>query len=645
MRARRSRGGQPLTEDEHRLQRADLIRIALVALAATASWLHVAPRPYGFDVVALLAATIGAYPIYREAFGALRERRMTMELSMSIAFLAALGIGEFTTASLIVLFVLIAEVLEGLTIGRGRAALKDLVDLMPRIALVRRDGAECEVPVSDLILGDVVVLKPGGRVPVDGVVVSGDSFVDQATITGESMPVEKQHGSAVFAGTINQSGTLLVRTTGIGRDTAFGKIIEAVEHAEQSRAPIQKTADRLAGYLVYFALGSALLTFLITRDARSTISVVIVAGACGVAAGTPLAILGGIGRAARGGAIVKGGRYLELLGRVDTVVLDKTGTVTFGNAAVVAVEPVAGSSSADLLAVAGSAERRSEHPLAGAVLACAKAAGVAALEPERFQYTPGRGITCLVDGSEVLVGNRALLEGRGIELGAYPPPPSGLSEILVARDGRLLGALHVADVLRPEAVQAVTALRALGLRTLLFTGDATAIGNAVGRELGVDEIGAQLLPEGKLARVRDLLREHRTVAMVGDGINDAPALMEASVGIAMGTGTDVAMESANVVLLGSDLMRLVETFRTARWCRAIIWQNFAGTIAVDVVGVGLAAVGLLDPLLAAVIHVVSELTFVLNSARLLAAPRNAMHAVRVPVTELDTMSRSTVGTE
>src|ERR671925_258030 len=253
---------------------------------------------------------------------------MTMELSMTIALAAALAIGEFFTALVIVLFVLVAEVLEGLTVGRGRRAIKDLLDLLPQQAVVRRDGGTQEVGAAEVRVGDVVLVRI--------------SFVDQAPITGESLPVEKLPGSSVYAGAINQSGVIEVRTEGIGRDTAFGKIIEAVERAEQSRAPIQKTADRLAGYLVYFAIGCAALTFLVTRDVRSTISVIIVAGACGIAAGTPLAILGAIGRAARGGAIVKGGLYLETLGKVDTVVLDKTGTLTYGIPEVVQVCPCAG---------------------------------------------------------------------------------------------------------------------------------------------------------------------------------------------------------------------------------------------------------------------------------------------------------------
>jgi Cd2+/Zn2+-exporting ATPase/Cu+-exporting ATPase len=604
-------------EDNHGMEWPDLARIALVAAAALATWFRVWEPFPSFDLVALSATLVGGYPIFREALANLAARRMTMELSMTLALAAALVVGEFFTALVITLFVLVAEVLEGLTVGRGRRAIKQLLDLLPQDATVRRAGEQRQVHASEIRVGDVVVVKPGGRVPVDGLVLSGNSFVDQAAITGESMPVEKVVGTPVYAGTINQSGALEVRATGTGGDTAFGKIIEAVERAEKSRAPIQRMADRLAGYLVYFALACASLTFLVSRDVRSTIAVIIVAGACGIAAGTPLAVLGAIGRAARGGAVIKGGLYLEALGAVDTVVLDKTGTVTVGNPRVIDVVACASATAEAVVEAAAIAERTSEHPLAKAVLHKAEAMGLAAAEPERFTYTPGRGVACVAAGEEIVVGNRAFLNERRIDLGALPPGAGPATEVLVARGGRPLGALLIADVLRPGAAEAVAALRRLGLRVVLLTGDAAAIARAVGEELGVDEVAAELLPEQKAARVRTLVVKGRKLAMVGDGINDAPALVEASVGVAVGSGTDVARESADVVLLGTDLGKFVETLRIARRCRRIIWFNFAGTLLVDGIGVGLAAFGFLSPLLAAFVHVSSELAFILNSARLL----------------------------
>jgi P-type Cu+ transporter len=605
-------------EHEHALEWPEMLRIAFVAVAAAAVWWRVWEPFPRISLIGVAGLLIGGWPIFREALENLLAKRMTMELSMSIAIIAAAAISEFFTALVITLFVLVAEVLEGMTVSRGRRAIRDLLDFLPRAVAVRRAGAVAEVDAESLAVGDAVLVNPGGRIPVDGTVIAGHSFVDQARITGESMPIEKTAGAAVFAGSINQSGALEIRAERIGRDTSYGKIIEAVEQAERSRAPVQRLADRLAGYLVYFALGAAALTYLVTRDVRSTISVVIVAGACGIAAGTPLAILGAIGRAARAGAIIKGGLFLEQLGQVNTVVLDKTGTLTYGQPEIRTLLPAEGVDSVLLLDTAASAELRSEHPLGKTIVAHARALGHVLREPERFGYTPGRGIDALLGDERVLVGNQALLRAHGIAVpaGVFARYPEA-SEVLVARAGRFLGAIVIADRVRPEAAQAIRAIHAMGIKTRLLTGDAQAVAEVVARELGITEVAADLLPEDKQKRVKEWVTQGCTVAMVGDGINDAPALIEAQVGVAMGSGTDVARESADVVLLGNDLLKFADTLAIARRTRRIIWANFLGTIGVDAVGIALAAFGLLNPLFAAFIHVASELTFILNSARLL----------------------------
>jgi heavy metal translocating P-type ATPase len=598
-------------------------RIAFVALAAVAVWFKLWEPFSAVSVIGVGGLLVGGWPILKEAFDNTLERRMTMELSMTIAIVAAASIGQFFTALIITLFVLVAEVLEGLTVGRGRKAIRDLLEFLPREVSVRRSGTISAISAEELRIGDAILVAPGGRIPVDGTVLSGHSFVDESRITGESMPTEKTADTHVFAGSINQSGALEIRAERIGRDTSYGKIIEAVEHAERSRAPVQRLADRLAGYLVYFALGAAALTYLITRDIVSTISVIIVAGACGIAAGTPLAILGGIGRCARLGAIVKGGVHLETLGRVDMVVIDKTGTLTFGRPEVQRIVSADGMSTEEILNAAASAELRSEHPLGKAIVAYVQAQGRPIREPERFDYKPGRGITALVDGATVLVGNAALMQDRGVAVpSSLRHDKEAASDVFVARNDQVLGVIAVSETVRPEAKGAIDALNKMGIRTLLLTGDSRAVADAVARHLGIREIVAEALPEEKLARIRGLVKgEGRAVAMVGDGVNDAPALVEASVGVAMGSGTDVARESADVVLLGNDLVRFVETLRMARRVRRTIWQNFAGTLSVDALGIVLAAFGLLGPLLAAFIHVSSEMTFILNSARLLPSSR------------------------
>ena len=611
----------------HALSWRDINRVLFVAAAAGAIWFLGGGSNRYITAIGVVCTLVGGFPIFHEAYENIIQRRMTMELSMTIAIVAALAIREVFTALVITLFVLGAEILEGLTVGRGRRAIQRLIDLLPRTATVRDRGEWKDVGTGQISVGDEVLVRPGARVPVDGKVVGGHSFVDQAPITGESMPVEKAVGALVYAGTINQSGALEVRIEHLGRDTTFGKIIEAVERAEKSRAPIQGIADRLAGYLVYFALAAAAITFLITHNTRSTISVVIVAGACGIAAGTPLAILGAIGRAAQDGAIIKGGLYLEKLADVDTILLDKTGTLTYGTPEVMEIRPAAGVTTESLLKAAAIAESQSEHPVAKAILSKASQMGIPFRNPDRFDYTPGRGIVAEIDGEEIAVGNWMHLQDEGLT-GAAAMQATSDGAVLVTRGGHLLGSIRVADLLRPEAKAAIRNLKSMGLKTILLTGDSRKVAEPVGKGLGVDEILAELLPEQKLQRVEELLAQGRKVVMVGDGINDAPALAQATVGVAMGSGTDVARESADVVLIGSDLTKLVETLRIARRCHRTIMQNFVGTLVVDSVGVGLAAFGFLNPLLAAFIHVSSEMTFILNSARLLPPVSSANRFVR-----------------
>jgi len=600
----------------HALSWREINRVLFVAAAAGAFWfLHGASNPY-ITVIGVTCTLVGGFPIFHEAYENIMQRRMTMELSMTIAIVAALAIREVFTALIITLFVLVAEILEGLTVGRGRQAIQRLVDLLPSSAAVRRQGRWKDVPILEVLIGDDVLARPGSRIPVDGRVVGGHSFVDQAPITGESMPVEKAEGAVVYAGTINQSGALEIRVERLGRNTTFGKIIEAVERAEKSRAPIQGIADLLSGYLVYFALAAAAITFLITHNTRSTISVVIVAGACGIAAGTPLAILGAIGRAAQDGAIIKGGRYLERLAEVDTILLDKTGTLTYGTPEVMEIRPASGVTTECLLEAAAIAESQSEHPVAKAILSKASQMGLRVRHPDRFDYTPGRGIVAQIDGEEIAVGNWMHLRDERIQ-GADAMQGTSDGAVLVTRGGHLLGSIRVADLLRPEAKAAIQDIKSMGIKTILLTGDSRNLAEDVGTGLGVDEISAELLPEQKLQRVQALLSQGKKVVMVGDGVNDAPALAQATVGVAMGSGTDVARESSHIVLIGSDLAKFAETVRLARRCRRTIMQNFVGTLVVDSIGVGLAAFGFLNPLLAAFIHVSSEMAFILNSARLL----------------------------
>jgi heavy metal translocating P-type ATPase len=596
-----------------RIDRGDLVRTSFVAACAVATafggtW----PWP-AVPVVALVGLVVGCWPIVTEALHDVRNRRMSMELSMLIAIVAAAAIGEWVTALLITTFVLAAEILEDLSMDRGRDALTDLMTFLPETVQVRRGGDLVAMPLAELEPGQVVVVAPGGRIPVDGIVVAGESTADQSRITGESLPVDISAGAEVFAGSINQTGAVEIRAERVGAESSYGRIVEAVRQAQSSEPPVQRLADRLAAWLVYLALGGAILTYLFTRDVTAAISVVVVAGACGIAAGTPLAVLAAIARIARSGAFVKDGAHLEALSAVDTVVFDKTGTLTAGTPAVVGVRTAGGVTPDGLLILAAAAEAYSEHPLGQAIVHRCRELGLPVGPAEGFGYQPGLGVTATVAGKVVTAGSRGLvtdapasIEEQGVATPVY-----------VGLDGQYAGAILLADTIRESARGAVAELHRRGLRTLIITGDQEATARAVASELGIDDVRAGLLPDQKLAAIDAERAAGHTLAMVGDGVNDAPALARADVGIAMGSGTDIARESADVVLISSDLHDLAHTVHVARRARRIVMFNFAGTIAVDLIGMGLAAFGLLGPVLAAFVHVGSETAFILNSARLI----------------------------
>ncbi len=599
----------------------ELIRLVLLAMALLLSWLKIWEF-IGFDFIALFATIIGGYPMFKEAWEAIQERRMTMELSMAIAVVATLFIGQFFTGLIITFFVIFAELLEHLTVESGRNVIEKLLASLPRQAVIRSNNQEKMVDISQLKPNDVVIIKPGTKIPVDGVVVIGNSSIDQSSITGESLPVDKMKGDKVLAGTINQTGVLEVQIERLGKDTTFGKIIHIIEEAEKSKATIEKIADKLAARLVYLAFGGTIATFLYTHDIVSAIAALIVAGACGIAAGTPLAILAGVGRTAQEGIIVKGGIHLEQLAKVDTIVLDKTGTLTLGIPKVTQIWCFNHTTEKEVLELAASAEQHSEHPLANAILKKAKETNLQLTSYSDRQYFQGQGISCEINSNKILIGNASLLEKNCIKIDPtvanYIEGIKGKGEtsILTVKDQQIIGVISIADVVRDEAREAVKKLKGYGLRVILLTGDSMNTAKTIGKELQIDEVHAEMLPQQKSEKIKELIRAGKKVAMVGDGINDAPALVEATVGIAMGTGTDVALESADMTLMTNNLMKIVEALKISRQCFRVIMFNFWGTLIIDIVGVGFAFFGFLTPLFGALIHVGSELIFIGNSARL-----------------------------
>src|SRR4029077_7171844 len=485
------------------------------------------------------------------------------------------------------------------------------------------NGAEVETEVETIRPGEVVIVRDGERIPVDGVIVKGSGFVNQSAITGEALAVEKTNGNRVFAGSVDESGVLEVQTEKIGKETVFGQIIKLVEEAEGRKAPIQKLSDKLATWLVEFTIVFAVITFIVTRNLISTISVIVVAGACGVAAGTPLAIVAVMGGLAKKGVIVKGGVYIQEMSKIDTIVIDKTGTLTLGDPVVTDIVGLNDHSEEQVLMFAASAEKMSSHPLARAITARARELGINPVSSTISEYQAGKGMVSELDGESVLIGNSLLMTEQhvamstDVETTLSAKVSEGKTTVLVARGGQICGIIGIEDRIRNESRKAIQDLERMGLTTVMLTGDNKVAAKIVGDQVGIEDVRAELLPSEKVSIIEQLSSSGQKIAMVGDGVNDAPALARANVGIGMGAGTDIAIEEADIVLMTNDLGKVPAIVRASKQAYGAIMQNFYGTLIVDGIGLTLAFQGLLNPLLAAGIHVASELVFILNSARLI----------------------------
>ncbi|MEI7025114.1 heavy metal translocating P-type ATPase [Paenibacillus sp. y28] len=596
------------------------------------------------------------WQFYVGAYKALRSRSANMDvlvaLGTSAAYLYSLfltvqwaGSAEthhapdlyYETSAILITLILLGKLFETLAKGRTSEAIKKLIGLQAKTALVLRGGQEVHVPVEAVQPGDIILVKPGEKIPVDGEVMEGTSAVDESMLTGESIPAEKQAGDAVIGATVNKNGSLTIRAARVGKETSLAQMIRIVEEAQGSKAPIQRIADVISGVFVPIVVGLAAAAFLLwyvwlapgelASALEKAIAVLVIACPCALGLATPTSIMAGSGRAAELGVLFKGGEHLEAMQHVDTIVLDKTGTLTKGKPELTDIR-LSSADEAGLLQLIGSAEKPSEHPLAEAIVAGIAKKGIELSAPEQFEAIPGYGIYAVVKGNDVHIGTRRLMHREAISFGEAEADiaqleSEGKTAMLVAVNRQLAGLVAVADAVKETSPNAVRQLQQMGMNVIMMTGDNKRTAEAIGRQVGIRTVLAEVLPEGKAAEVRRLQALGGKVAMVGDGINDAPALATADVGLAMGTGTDIAMEAADITLMRGDLTAIVDAVQMSRSTMANIKQNMFWALAYNTLGIPVAAAGLLAPWVAGAAMALSSVSVVLNALRLQRVKRGA----------------------
>lgn len=575
----------------------------------------------------LAAALVGSVYIWWSAIQGIRAHDFTADIPVSIATAAAIAIGQYSAAAVVAVLLLLGGMLEEFVSVRAGNALDALAKLLPDSVLVRRDGHDVMVPLEAVRTGDLVLIRSGERIPVDGEVLAGSASVNQAAITGESIPVDKQAGENVFAGTLSEIGALEVRATKVGDETALGQIRRMVAEAQQQKAPIERILNRYAKFYTPAAILLGAGVWLWSGDLLRAITILIVFCPCVMVLATPTALVASIGNAALRGSLVKKGATVEALEKVNAVAFDKTGTLTTGRPRLSVIEPLGdfeGRTEADVLRLAAVAEKFSEHPLGRAVVEAAITQGLEVPDPSAFEVLPGLGVRARVCGSAIVLGRPRLLAENGVAVSPAATTrvaelaAAGRTVILVAEEGRTVGLLVLEDALRPEAKGVIARLKKLGVRTVLVTGDNTATAERIAAALGIGEVHAEVLPRQKAEVVKRLQAEGCRVAFVGDGVNDGPALATADVGVAMGlAGTDVAIETAEIALLSDDLTKLPHLLGLSRQAMRAIRQNLAFSLGVLAVAVGLAIPGILSPVTGALLHELSSIPVIANSARLI----------------------------
>ncbi|MGG0658121.1 heavy metal translocating P-type ATPase [Rummeliibacillus pycnus] len=537
----------------------------------------------------------------------------------------------FETSAVLITLILLGKLFEAKAKGRSSEAIKKLMGLQAKTALVIRDGKEIEVPLEEVIVGDTIVVKPGEKIPVDGKVIDGISAVDESMLTGESLPVDKKIGDDLYGSTINKNGFVKMTATKVGRDTALAQIIKVVEDAQGTKAPIQRLADKISGIFVPIVVGIAIVTFLVwyffvtpgefTPALEVLITVLVIACPCALGLATPTSIMAGSGRAAEFGILFKGGEYLEQTQKINTVVVDKTGTVTHGKPVLTDVLIKNEMDETTFLSLVGGAEKQSEHPLAEAIVEGVVKQDIALGHIEYFEAVPGYGVQSTINSRAVVVGTRKLMAQYGIDISDVEQEISNLEHngktaMLVAIDGKFAGIVAVADTIKETSFEAIKRLKAMGIEVIMMTGDNRHTAEAIGQEVGVDQIIAEVLPEGKVNELKKLQQAGKHVAMVGDGINDAPALATADIGMAIGTGTDIAMEAADITLIRGDLNSIADAILMSRKTMSNIKQNLFWAFGYNILGIPIAAAGLLAPWIAGAAMAFSSVSVVLNALRL-----------------------------
>lgn len=654
------RAGDHREKEIHR-QKVNLLISAILSLPllwsmvghfSFTSWIYV-PELFMNPWMQLILATpvqfyIGGH-FYAGAYKALRNGSANMDVLVSLGtsaayfyslYLTLVWFSEgapahhgpslyYETSAVLITLVIMGKLFESLAKGRTSEAIKSLMGLQAKTALVIRDGREVSVPVDEVVVGDIAIVKPGEKIPVDGLVLEGTSSVDESMLTGESLPVEKKAGDTVIGATINKNGMLRVQATKVGKETALAQIIKVVEEAQGSKAPIQRVADRISGIFVPIVVGIAVAAFLVwyflatpgnfAEALEKAIAILVIACPCALGLATPTSIMAGSGRAAELGVLFKGGEHLEQTHKIDAIILDKTGTVTNGKPELTDVATIGDET--EFLKLVGAAEKNSEHPLAEAIVEGVRKRNIELPGTESFEAIPGFGIKAVVEGRELLIGTRRLMENSGVDAKTVYDQISRLEEtgktvMLVAIDRQYAGIVAVADTIKETSHAAVRRLKEMGIQVMMITGDNERTARAIAAQAGIDYVLAEVLPEGKADEVKKLQAQGKKVAMVGDGINDAPALATADVGMAIGTGTDIAMEAADVTLMRGDLSSIPDAIYMSRKTMSNIKQNLFWALGYNTLGIPIAAIGWLEPWVAGAAMALSSVSVVLNALRL-----------------------------